>query len=81
MSTVELSEEALEAARREAARRGVDVSEVISEAVQRFVVGADLGALLEEFREQDAADPEVLSETDAMRIANEELTAFRRERD
>lgn len=81
MSTVELSEEALEAARREAARRGVDVSEVISEAVQRFVVGADLGALLEEFREQDAADPEVLSEADAMRIANEELAAFRSERD
>ncbi len=81
MSTVELSEEALEAARREAERRGVDVSEVISEAVQRFVVGADLGALLEEFREQDAADPNALSEADAMRIANEELTAFRRERD
>lgn len=81
MSTVELSEEALEAARREAARRGVDVSEVISEAVQRFVVGADLGALFEEFREQDAADPEVLSEADAMRIANEELAAFRSERD
>ena len=81
MSTVELSEEALEAARREAARRGVDVSEVISEAVQRFVVGADLGALLEEFREQDAADPEVLSEADEMRIANEELAAFRSERD
>jgi hypothetical protein len=81
MSTVELSEEALEAARREAERRGVDVSEVISEAVQRFVVGADHGALLEEFREQDAADPNALSEADAMRIANEELTAFRRERD
>lgn len=81
MSTVELSEEALEAARREAERRGVDVSEVISEAVQRFVVGADLGALLEEFREQDAADPNALSEADAMRIANEELTALRRERD
>lgn len=81
MSTVELSEEALEAARREAERRGVDVSEVISEAVQRFVVSSDLGALLEEFREQDAADPNALSEVDAMRIANEELTAFRRERD
>ena len=81
MSTVELSEEALKAARREAERRGVNVAEVISEAVQRFVVGADLGALLEEFREQDAADPETLSEADAMRISNEELAALRRERD
>src|SRR3546814_1402751 len=47
MSTVDVSAEALDAARREAERRGVDVSVVISEAIQRFVVAADLGELLE----------------------------------
>ncbi len=79
MPTVELSEEALEAARREAERREVDVSEVVSEAGQRFVVGADLGDLLEELREQDDARPDTLSEEAAMRIAQDELDAFRRE--
>lgn len=80
MSTVELSEEALEAAQREAARRGVEVSSVITEAVQRFVIGTDLGALLNEFRQADAANPAVLNEEDAMRVADEELAAFRRQR-
>ena len=50
MSSVELDENLLAAAQREADRRGVDVSVVVNEAVQRFVVGADLRQLLDEFR-------------------------------
>src|SRR3546814_2905340 len=73
MSTVDVSAEALDAARREAERRGVDVSVVISEAIQRFVVAADLGELLDDLREQDAGVAEPLSEADALQIANEEL--------
>lgn len=80
MLTVELSDEAMAAARREARRRGVDVAEVVAEAVQRFVVGADLRELLEDFRRQDAADPGALSEEEATRIAAEELAAMRSER-
>jgi hypothetical protein len=80
MSSIELSDEALAAARREAQRRGVDVGEVVAEAVQRFVVGADLCELLDDFRLQDAADPGALSESEATRIAAEELAALRIER-
>jgi hypothetical protein len=77
MSTVEISEQALEAARREAQRRGTEVSDVVDEAVQRFIVGVDLRGLLDEFRRQDAADDSALSEEDALRIASEELDAVR----
>lgn len=77
MSTVELDERAMEAARREAERRGVDVSEVVSAAVQRFVAGADLQELLAEFRRRDEASDDALTEEEARRIANEELDAFR----
>jgi hypothetical protein len=77
MSAVELDEELLGAVRREAARRGVDVSDVVSEAVQRFVVGADLRDLLAEFRRQDAAAENPLSEDEALRIAADERRAGR----
>jgi enoyl-CoA hydratase/carnithine racemase len=77
MSTVELDERAMEAARREAERRGVDVSEVVSAAVQRFVAGGDLQELLAEFRRRDEASDDALTEEEALRIANEELDAFR----
>ncbi len=80
MSTVELDERALEAARREAERRGVDVSEVVSAAVRRFVAGADLGDLLAELRRRDEVSDDTLSEEQALRIADEELDAFRSER-
>lgn len=80
MSTVELDERALEAARREAERRGVDVSEVVSTAVRRFVAGADLSDLLAEFRRRDEASLDALSEEEALRIADEQLDAFRSER-
>lgn len=80
MSTVELDERALEAARREAYRRGVDVSEVVSAAVRRFVAGADLGDLLADLRRRDGASGDALSEEQALRIADEELDAFRSER-
>lgn len=80
MSTVELDERALEAAQREAERRGVDVSEVVSAAVRRFVAGADLSELLAEFRRRDAASGDALSEEQALRIADEQLDAFRSER-
>lgn len=77
MSAVELSEQAFEAARREAERRGTDVSEIVDEAVQRFVVGADLRSLLTEFRALDDAAPDALTEDEALEVANEELDAVR----
>lgn len=77
MSTVEISEQALEAARREAQRRGTKVSDVVDEAVLRFIVGVDLRSLLEEMRSQDATADNPLNERDAIQIANEELTAVR----
>lgn len=81
MTTVQISDELLAAARREAERRGLAVDAVVAEAVQRFVVGADLSRLLDEFGRQDAAAPDALSERDAELIAAEELAAFRSTRD
>ncbi|MEI2637992.1 MAG: hypothetical protein V9F03_03165 [Microthrixaceae bacterium] len=80
MSTVELDERVLEAARREADRRGIDVSEVVTAAVQRFVAGADLQELLAEFRRRDEASGDALGEDEANRLAAEELASVRRER-
>jgi enoyl-CoA hydratase/carnithine racemase len=77
MSMVELDDRALEAARREAERRGVAVSDVVSAAVQRFVAGADLQELLEEFRRRDEVSDDTLAEDEALRVAGEELDAFR----
>jgi hypothetical protein len=80
MTTVQISDELLAAARREAERRGVAVDVVVAEAVQRFVVEADLSRLLDEFGRQDAAAPDALSEREAELIAAEELAAFRSDR-
>jgi hypothetical protein len=80
MSMVELDKRALEAARREAERRGIEVSEVVSAAVRRFVAGADLGDLLVELRRRDETSRDALTEDEALRIADEELDAFRSER-
>lgn len=77
MSAVELDDNAMEAARREARRRGVDVGDVINEAVQRFVVGADLRELLAEFRRRDETSVDAIDEDAARSIAKEELTAIR----
>lgn len=78
MSTVELTDETLVAAQQEAARRGVAVSEVVDEAVRRFVGGANMQRLIEEFRSQEAAGQPALSEEDAQRIASLNLAEFRR---
>jgi len=80
MTTVQISDELHAAARREAERRGVDVDVIVTEALQRFVVGADLHELLTDFSRQDASDPEALSEDEAERVAAEELVAYRRAR-
>ncbi|MEI2640142.1 MAG: hypothetical protein V9F03_14275 [Microthrixaceae bacterium] len=80
MSKVELDERVLEAARREALRRGVEVSEVVTAAVQRFVAGADLQELLAQFRRRDEASGEALGEDEAYRLAAEELALVRLER-
>jgi hypothetical protein len=77
MTAVQISDELLEAARREAERRGVAVDVIVAEAVQRFVVGSDVSRLLDEFRRQDAEAPDALSESEAELIAAEELAAFR----
>lgn len=79
MSAVELDANVMAAAQREADKRGVDVAVVVNEAVQRFVAGADLRALFREWRERDSG-PDALDEETAMKIANEELDAYRRER-
>jgi enoyl-CoA hydratase/carnithine racemase len=76
VSAIEIDENVLAAARREADRRGVDVAVVVNEAIQRFVVGADLRELLDELRERDAAQ-EGLDEATALQVANEELAAVR----
>lgn len=80
MTTVQIGDEVLAAARREADRRGVAVDVIVAEAVQRFVIGADVSRLLDEFRREDAAGPDALSERDAKFIAAEELAAFRSDR-
>ena len=59
MSSVELDENLLAAAQREADRRGVDVRVVVNEAVQRFVVGADLRQLLDDFRRDEPGPPKL----------------------
>ena len=80
MSAVELDANVMAAAQREADKRGVDVAVVVNEAVQRFVAGSDLRELFREWREQDAARGEVIDDETAMRIANEEIAAMRRDR-
>lgn len=80
MSAVELDANVMAAAQREADKRGVEVAVVVNEAVQRFVAGSDLKALLQEFRERDERSPDALDEATAMKIANEEIDAVRRER-
>lgn len=80
MSAVELDANVMAAAQREADRRGVEVGIVVNEAVQRFVVGADLRELLDEFRRRDAGSSDALDETTALVIANEELAAAREDR-
>ncbi len=79
MSAVELDANVMAAAQREADRRGVDVAVVVNEAVQRFVAGADLRELFREWRQRDSG-PDALDEEAALKIANEELDAYRRER-
>lgn len=78
MSAVELDDNAMAAARREAQRRGVDVADVVNEAVQRFVVGTDVRELLAEFRQRDEASGAALDEDEALRIAKEELADVRK---
>lgn len=78
MSAVELDDNAMAAVRREAQRRGIDVADVVNEAVQRFVVGTDLRELLAEFRRRDEASGDALDEDDALRIAKEELAGVRK---
>ena len=67
------------AARAEAARRGVDPSVVVEEALRRHVAGEDLRRLLGEL-DARLGPAERLGEEEAMRIAAEELAAHRRER-
>ena len=79
MSAVELDADVMAAAQREADRRGVEVAVVVNEAVQRFVAGSDLRELFREWRERDSGS-DAVDEATALRIANEELNAYRRER-
>lgn len=79
MSAVELDANVMAATQREADKRGVDVAVVVNEAVQRFVAGSDLRELFRDWREQDAARGEVIDDETAMRIANEEIAAVRRD--
>jgi hypothetical protein len=80
MAITDLEAQVIAAAQGEADRRGVDVSVVVAEAIQRFATRADLGRRLAEFDAQDRTRPDRLSEDEAMAIANEELAAMRAER-
>ncbi|MGD9793554.1 MAG: hypothetical protein AB7V43_08725 [Acidimicrobiia bacterium] len=77
MATIELDPQVVAAAQSEADRRGVDVRVVITEAIQRFVTGADLTRLLAEFDTEDQSRPDPLSDADALSIAAEELATVR----
>lgn len=69
-----------DATRAEAARRGLDdPSQIVEEALRRYVAGEDLGRLMDEFRARDAANPKALNDEQAAQIAAEELAAWRHE--
>lgn len=51
-----------------------------AEEARRRAAALDLRELLEEFRSRDAESGEALDEETAVRIANEELAAYRRSR-
>ena len=74
---MQISDELHAAAQREAQRRGVSVDVIVAEAIQRFVVGADLHELLAEFDREVTTNPDALSESEAALIAAEELAAVR----
>jgi hypothetical protein len=76
---IEFERDVLDAARAEAARRGVDVSAVVENAVRRYVAGASLVDLLERFSAEDARTG-VLTEDEASTVAAEELNAYRSSR-
>ena len=70
-----------DAAQAEATRRGfADPSEIVEEALRRYVAGEDLGRLMEEFRRREAGDSHALTDAEAARIAAEELAAVRSDR-
>lgn len=70
-ATVKLDDEVLDAVRREAARSGRSIDEILEDAVRRY-----LGpSVLDRFRERNRLD-----EDEAMAIALEEVAAHRRER-
>jgi hypothetical protein len=56
------------------------MDEQAEDEARRRAAALDLRALLEKFRRQDAASGEAIDEETAMRIANEELDAYRRGR-
>lgn len=80
-TTLRIDEALWDDAAAEAARRGLaDPSEVVEEALRRYVAGEDLGRLMKEFRDRDSGDPHALDDDQAAEIAAAELTALRSER-
>jgi hypothetical protein len=77
---IDLESDVLAAVRAEAARRGVAVSEVVEEAVRRYVAGGTLVALLERFSAEDAEAGPTLADDEALAIATQELDAHRSSR-
>ena len=77
---IDFERDVLEAARAEAARRGVAVSDVVEDAVRRYVAGAALVDLLERFSVEDTGKPEPLTDEGAYTIAAEEVDAYRSSR-
>jgi hypothetical protein len=77
---IDFESDVLDAARAEAARRGVAVSEVVDEAVRRYIAGGALVALLGRFSAEDAKPGSILTDDEANAIATQELDAYRSSR-
>lgn len=76
-TTVYLDETVLRATRVAAARSGQRDSEIVEEALRRFLLGGVLGSIWRHQREQGLE----LSEEEALELAYGELRAMREERD
>jgi hypothetical protein len=77
---IDFERDVLEAARAEASRRGVAVSEVVEDAVRRYVASAALVDLLERFSVEDSGKPGPLTDDEAYTVAAEEVDTYRSSR-
>ena len=80
-ATLRIDQAVWDATSAEALRRGLsDPSEIVEEALRRYVASEDLGRLMGEFRQRDAQLADPLTDEDAACIVAEELAAWRNSR-